>query len=62
MSRDRRVLVVGNYLADQQQSMLRFADLLVAIYSQSNDVVLLTPPGFVAQLPGLPAVVRKYLA
>ena len=62
MSRHRRVLVVGNYLADQQQSMLRFADLLVAIYSQSNDVVLLTPPGFVAQLPGLPAVVRKYLA
>ena len=62
LSSHRRVLVVGNYLADQQQSMLRFADLLVTIYSQGNHVVLVTPPEIVARIPGLPAVGRKYLA
>lgn len=62
MTFDRRVLVVGNYLADQQQSMLRFADLLMSIYSHSCVVVLVAPPGLIAGLPGLPVVVRKYLA
>ena len=62
LNRARRVLVVGNFLADKQQSMQRFADLLVTIYSQSNRVVLVTPPAVVARVPGLPAVVSKYLA
>lgn len=62
MNRHRRVLVVGNYSADQLQSMLRFADLLVAIYSQNNQVVLISPRGIVGRLPGLPSVVAKYLA
>jgi len=60
--RRRRVLVVGNYLADQQQSMLRFADLLLSIYGNSSQVVLESPPGIVARLPVLPAIVRKYLS
>ena len=58
----RRVLVIGNYLADQQQSMLRFADLLLSMYSQSSQVFLVAPPVLIARLPGLPAIVRKYLA
>jgi glycosyltransferase involved in cell wall biosynthesis len=58
----RRILVVGNYPADHQQSMLRFADLLVSIYSNTSLVVLAAPPSVIASLPGLPGVVRKYLA
>ena len=62
MKRFRRVLVVGNYLPDRQQSMLRFADLLLTIYSQSSQVVLVNPPAFIARMPGLPPVVSKYFA
>lgn len=58
----RRILVVGNYPADHQQSMLRFADLLVSIYSNTSLVVRVAPPSLIARLPGLPGVVRKYLA
>ena len=58
----RRILVVGNYSADHQQSMLRFADLLVSIYSNTSRVVLVVPPIVIASLPGLSGVVRKYLA
>ena len=62
MNRHRRVLVVGNYSLDQLQSMIRFADLLVSIYSQNNQVVLIKPRGIFGRLPGLPSVVVKYLA
>jgi len=61
-SHDRKVLVIGNYFADQQQSMIRFANLLQRIYSQNGDVTLASPPCLVAGLPGLPEVFRKYLA
>ncbi|MGB5135682.1 MAG: glycosyltransferase [Prochlorococcaceae cyanobacterium] len=58
----RRILVVGNYPADQQQSMTRFADLLVRFYQPHGQVQLLRPPVLVARLPGLPPLARKYLA
>jgi glycosyltransferase involved in cell wall biosynthesis len=57
-----RVLVVGNYLADQQRSMLRFADLLLQVYRPNAQVSLVSPPVVVIRLPGLPPVARKYLA
>lgn len=58
-----RILVVGNYPADRQQSMLRVAQLLVRTYENSGQLVrLVQPPVFVSRLPGLPSVVRKYLA
>ena len=62
MNRHRRVLVVGNYTVDQLQSMIRFADLLVSIYSQNSQVVLIKPRAIFGRLPGLPSVVVKYLA
>lgn len=58
----RRILVVGNYPADQQQSMIRFADLLVRIYQPYGLVQLVRPAVLVAGLPGLPHLARKYLA
>ena len=58
----RRILVVGNYPADQQQSMIRFAELLVRIYQSQGEVHLVKPPVLVAGFPILPRVARKYLA
>lgn len=58
----RRILVVGNYPADQQQSMIRFAELLVRIYQSRGEVRLVKPPVLVAGFPALPRVARKYLA
>ena len=58
----RGILVVGNYPADQQQSMMRFAHLLVRFYQPHAVVQLIRPPVLVARLSVLPAVVRKYLA
>jgi hypothetical protein len=55
-------LVVGNYPADQQQSMIRFAQLLVSFYEPHAQVHLIQPPVLITRLPGLPAVARKYLA
>ena len=57
-----RILVIGNYPADHQQSMIRFAELLVRIYRPQAEVRLTCPPVLVTRLPGLPAVARKYLA
>jgi glycosyltransferase involved in cell wall biosynthesis len=57
-----RILVVGNYPGDQQQSMIRFAQLLVSFYAPYANVRLLSPPVLVGRLPGLPSIVRKYLA
>jgi glycosyltransferase involved in cell wall biosynthesis len=59
----RTILVVGNYPADQQQSMIRVAQLLVWSYKhKGHRVRLVQPPVCVTRLPGLPAVARKYLA
>ncbi len=58
----RRVLVVGNYPADQQQSMFRFAELLVRIYQPQAQVDLIYPPVVVSRLPCVSPLVRKYLA
>jgi glycosyltransferase involved in cell wall biosynthesis len=58
----RRILVVGNYPADQQQSMIRFAHLLVSMYQPYAQVHLILPPVLITRLPGLPAVARKYFA
>ena len=57
-----RILVIGNFLPDQQQSMIRFASLLVSIYSSSGDVTLCAPRAFISLFPGLPNFARKYLA
>jgi glycosyltransferase involved in cell wall biosynthesis len=62
MSRCPRILIIGNYPADLQQSMARFAALLVRIYQPSSQVSLVLPPVIIARLPGIPALVRKYLA
>ncbi len=62
LNNSTRVLVVGNYLADQQQSMIRFADLLVRIYQPQAEVRLIYPPVLFSRLPGLSAVARKYFA
>jgi len=48
----RRILVVGNYPADQQQSMIRFAELLVRIYQTHAEVRLVKPPVLVAGFLG----------
>jgi glycosyltransferase involved in cell wall biosynthesis len=57
-----RVLVVGNYRADRQQSMLRFSELLVRLYRPYVSVSFVSPPVVAARIPGLPSLVRKYLA
>ena len=54
--------MVGNYPADQQQSMLRFAELLVRFYQPHGQVRLVQPPVLVSRLPALPPLARKYLA
>lgn len=58
----KRILVVGNYPADQQQSMIRFAELLVRIYQPQGEVCLVKPPVLAAGFPWLTRVARKYLA
>jgi len=63
LKNSRTILVVGNYPADHQQSMIRVAQLLVRSYIQNgHQVKLVQPPVCVTRLPGLPAVARKYLA
>ena len=57
-----RVLIIGNCLAEQQQSMIRFARLLVRFYEPHAVVRLVWVPLIVARLPGMPAIARKYLA
>lgn len=56
------ILVVGNYPADQQQSMIRFAELLFRMYRPHARVRLICPPVLVTRLPALPRVAHKYLA
>ena len=62
MIQPQRILVVGNYPADQQQSMIRFAELLVRIYRPQAQVQLIRPPVLVTRLPCLPPLARQYLA
>ena len=61
-SNTKPIMIVGNYSADQQQSMIRFAHLLVSFYKPLAPVHLYRPPVLIASLPGLPAIARKYLA
>jgi len=58
----KRVLVLGNYAADDQQSMIRFAHLLVSIYQPQAQVRLIQPPVLAARIPRLPRLARKYIA
>ena len=62
MNPGTRVLILGNYPADQQQSMLRFASLLETIYTPHAQVVSISPPVLLARCPGLPSLIRKYIA
>ena len=54
--------MVGNYPADRQQSMIRFAHLLVSFYRPHVQVRLIVPPVLISRLPGLPSLACKYLA
>ena len=58
----RRILVVGNYPADRLQSMDRYSELLVRLYRPYAQVSLIRPRQIVTRIPGLPGLVRKYLA
>jgi glycosyltransferase involved in cell wall biosynthesis len=62
MNSKRSVLIVGNYRNDGLQSMERYAKLLVRIYQHEADVVLVRPHLIVGRIPGLPSLIRKYLA
>jgi glycosyltransferase involved in cell wall biosynthesis len=57
-----RILVIGNYPADRQQSMARFADLLARLYSPCAQVLLVKPVVVFGGLPGSIPFLRKYLA
>jgi glycosyltransferase involved in cell wall biosynthesis len=61
-SQKTRILVLGNYFPDQQESMNRYAALLQRIYSCVGSVTLVSPPNLVARLPYLPPIVRKYIS
>ena len=55
------ILVVGNYPADQQQSIIRVAQLLARSYKlKGHRVKLVQPPVLATRLPGLPTAPRKY--
>jgi glycosyltransferase involved in cell wall biosynthesis len=58
----KSVLIVANYIPDQQQSMLRFADLLVRLYEVEVLCQTASPSATLARLPGLPSGLIKYLA
>ena len=62
MKRKRRVLVISNYQSDDQQSMLRFATMLVSIYSLDCSVVQMAPPCLLGSLSFLPLGFCKYLS
>jgi len=63
MSPVRSILIVGNYPADQQQSMTRVAQLLARCYEYKGlRVKVVRPPVLVTHLPGLPGAAKKYLA
>jgi len=57
-----RVLLVGNYAPDQQQSMYRYASLLrQSLASETLQLTILRPPALLTRLPGLPRNLYKWL-
>lgn len=62
MTLHHRILVVGNYPGDNQQSMIRYAEILGNIYRPLTYVKIVVPPVRVMRFPGLPSLARKYLA
>lgn len=59
---NRRILVISNYLPDQQESMIRFASLLQKIYSECGQVSVKSALCLISSIPLLPKLVRKYLS
>jgi glycosyltransferase involved in cell wall biosynthesis len=57
-----RLLLIGNYAADHQQSMERFASMLHKIYSTKCYVKYVTPPVILSNFVLLPKILRKYIA
>ena len=53
--------MIGNYSADQQQSMTRFAELLACVYEPHARVSLVRPSVLLNRIPGLPRIARKYI-
>jgi glycosyltransferase involved in cell wall biosynthesis len=62
MSSNLAILVVANYPADRQQSMMRFARLLVSFYQPYADVYLVRPPVIFGSLSCISSGILKYLA
>lgn len=61
-ARKPNILLVSNYRADDQQSMLKYESLLFRIYAPTTNVTSTRPLVFLARLSWLPIGVRKYLA
>lgn len=57
-----RILIVGNYQDDNQQSMIRFSYLLEKIYSPIASCVVIQPPGLFGTIFFMPKIFKKYLA
>lgn len=57
-----QILVIGNYSADNQQSMERFSALLLSIYKPISDVMYVSPPVVFGRITFIPDKARKYLA
>lgn len=60
--RKLRVLVIGNYKPDRQESMNRFADLLIRMYGEGFLVDSQTPFAVFGLLQWLPPLLFKYIA
>ncbi len=57
-----RILLVGNYIPDRQQSMQRFAEVMGnGLKEAGQDVTILRPPVIFGAIPVLPRVVGKWL-
>lgn len=57
------VLLIGNYLPDQQQSMLRFnAMMLNGLRDIGQDVQIIRPPAFFGTIGALGSTIGKWLA
>lgn len=57
-----RVLLVGNYAPDRQQSMQRYASLLSeSLASENLQLTILRPPALLTKLHGLPRNLYKWL-
>lgn len=57
-----RVLLVGNYAPDRQQSMQRYASLVSqSLASEKLQLTIFSPPALLTRLPGLPHRLCKWL-